>query len=248
MKADALVTGHYVNRVKKNKDAEMYRALDLNRDQSYFLFSTTQEQLNYLRFPLGQMKKYETRKIASDLKLNVADKPDSQDICFVPNGDYASVIKKFKPESFQKGNILDTEGNIIGEHDGIINFTIGQRKGIGVAFKEPLYVININAKNNEIIVGPKKALSIKKIYLKNINFLGDIKSNKNNLFVKVRSTGRLIKSEINIVNNIAEINLKEIETGISPGQACVFYSKDQFGDKVLGGGWIVRTENNFLSP
>jgi len=247
MKADALITGHYVNRIKKNGNAEMYRAIDLTRDQSYFLFSTTQEQLNFLRFPLGQMQKKETRKIASELKLNVADKPDSQDICFVPNGNYASVIKKFRPESFQKGNILDIEGNIVGKHDGIINFTIGQRKGIGIAYKEPLYVININAKTNEVIVGNREALAIKKIYLKNLNLLSDVEEYNNNLFIKVRSTGRLVKAKVNLNDTGAEVNLDELETGISPGQACVFYSKNQFGDKVLGGGWIVKTENNYLS-
>ncbi len=247
MKADALITGHYVNRIQKNGNAEMYRAIDLTRDQSYFLFSTTQEQLNFLRFPLGQMQKKETRKIASELKLNVADKPDSQDICFVPNGNYASVIKKFRPESFQKGNILDIEGNIVGKHDGIINFTIGQRKGIGIAYKEPLYVININAKTNEVIVGNREALAIKKIYLKNLNLLSDVEEYNYNLFIKVRSTGRLVKAKANLNNTSAEVNLDELETGISPGQACVFYSKNQFGDKVLGGGWIVKTENNYLS-
>ena len=247
MKADALITGHYVNRIKKNGNAEMYRAVDLTRDQSYFLFSTTQEQLNFLRFPLGQMQKKETRKIASELKLNVADKPDSQDICFVPNGNYASVIKKFRPESFQKGNILDIEGNVVGKHDGIINFTIGQRKGIGIAYKEPLYVININAKTNEVIVGNRVALAIKKIYLKNLNLLSDVEEYNNNLFIKVRSTGRLVKAKVNLNDTGAEVNLDELETGISPGQACVFYSKNQFGDKVLGGGWIVKTENNYLS-
>jgi len=247
MKADALITGHYVNRIKKNGNAEMYRAIDLTRDQSYFLFSTTQEQLNFLRFPLGQMQKKETRKIASELKLNVADKPDSQDICFVPNGNYASVIKKFRPESFQKGNILDIEGNIVGKHDGIINFTIGQRKGIGIAYKEPLYVININAITNEVIVGNRVALAIKKIYLKNLNLLSDVEEYNNNLFIKVRSTGRLVKAKVNLNDTGAEVNLDELETGISPGQACVFYSKNQFGDKVLGGGWIVKTENNYLS-
>ncbi len=247
MKADALITGHYVNRIKKNGNAEMYRAIDLTRDQSYFLFSTTQEQLNFLRFPLGQMQKKETRKIASELKLNVADKPDSQDICFVPNGNYASVIKKFRPESFQKGNILDIEGNIVGKHDGIINFTIGQRKGIGIAYKEPLYVININAKTNEVIVGNRVALAIKKIYLKNLNLLSDVEEYNDNLFIKVRSTGRLVKAKVNLNDTGAEVNLDELETGISPGQACVFYSKNQFGDKVLGGGWIVKTENNYLS-
>ncbi len=247
MKADALITGHYVNRIKKNGNAEMYRAIDLTRDQSYFLFSTTQEQLNFLRFPLGQMQKKETRKIASELKLNVADKPDSQDICFVPNGNYASVIKKYRPESFQKGDILDIEGNVVGKHDGIINFTIGQRKGIGIAYKEPLYVININAKTNEVIVGNREALAIKKIYLKNLNLLSDVEEYNNNLFIKVRSTGRLVKAKVNLNDTGAEVNLDELETGISPGQACVFYSKNQFGDKVLGGGWIVKTENNYLS-
>ena len=247
MKADALITGHYVNRIKKNGNAEMYRAIDLTRDQSYFLFSTTQEQLNFLRFPLGQMQKKETRKIASELKLNVADKPDSQDICFVPNGNYASVIKKYRPESFQKGDILDIEGNVVGKHDGIINFTIGQRKGIGIAYKEPLYVININAKTNEVIVGNREVLAIKKIYLKNLNLLSDVEEYNDNLFIKVRSTGRLVKAKVNLNDTGAEINLDELETGISPGQACVFYSKNQFGDKVLGGGWIVKTENNYLS-
>ena len=247
MKADALITGHYVNRIKKNGNAEMYRAIDLTRDQSYFLFSTTQEQLNFLRFPLGQMQKKETRKIASELKLNVADKPDSQDICFVPNGNYASVIKKYRPESFQKGDILDIEGNVVGKHDGIINFTIGQRKGIGIAYKEPLYVININAKTNEVIVGNREALAIKKIYLKNLNLLSDVEEYNDNLLIKVRSTGRLVKAKVNLNDTGVEVNLEELETGISPGQACVFYSKNQFGDKVLGGGWIVKTENNYLS-
>ena len=244
---DALITGHYVNRIQKNGNAEMYRAADLTRDQSYFLFTTTQEQLNFLRFPLGLMQKNETRKIASELNLNVADKPDSQDICFVPNGNYASVIKKYKPETFKEGNILDIKGNIIGKHDGIINFTIGQRKGIGIAHTEPLYVVNINAKENEVIVGNREALTIKRIYLRDINLLSDVKKLNNNLFVKVRSTGRLIKAKVNFEKNESEVNLEENETGISPGQACVFYSKNKFGDKVLGGGWITRTINKYLS-
>ena len=185
----------------------MYRAVDLTRDQSYFLFSTTQEQLNFLRFPLGQMQKKETRKIASELKLNVADKPDSQDICFVPNGNYASVIKKYRPESFQKGDILDIEGKVVGKHEGIINFTIGQRKRIGIAYKEPLYVININAKTNEVIVGNREALAIKKIYLKHLNLLGDVEKHNASLFIKVRSTGRLIKAKVNLDKTKAVVNL-----------------------------------------
>ncbi len=247
LKADTLVTGHYVSRIQSNGDAEMYRASDLSRDQSYFLFTTTQEQLNFLRFPLGTLNKNETRKIASKLNLNVADKPDSQDICFVPNGNYASVIEKFRSESFKEGEIFDTKGNLVGKHKGIINFTIGQRKGIGISYKEPLYVVNIIAKENKIIVGNRDDLTIKKIYLRDINILGNIDSNKNDLFIKVRSTGRLIKAKVILNKNKAEVNLEENETGISPGQACVFYSKNKFGDKVLGGGWIASTVNKYLS-
>ncbi len=249
LKADALVTGHYVNRIQKNGMAEMYRAADLNRDQSYFLFATTQSQLNFLRFPLGNLQKNETRKIATKLNLNVAEKPDSQDICFVPNGDYSSVIKKYKSKSFRQGNILDTTGKIIGTHEGIIHYTIGQRKGIKISNVDPLYVVNIDATKNEIIVGTKKDLSIKKIYLKDLNLLTDVNKYYDNFFVKVRSTGRLIKAKIKInrKNNLGEINLKENEIGVSPGQACVFYSKTKIGDKVLGGGWITKADNNYLS-
>ena len=247
LKADTLVTGHYVNRIEESEGAAMYRALDLTRDQSYFLFSTTKEQLNFLRFPLGNLKKEETRKIASELNLNVADKPDSQDICFVPNGDYASVIKKYKPKSFKEGAIFDTEGNLLGKHEGIINYTIGQRKGIKISHKEPLYVIDINSSENKIIVGNKENLAVKKIYLKDLNLLGDIKKYNNNLFVKVRSTGKLIKAKIILNQTKGEVELQENEMGISPGQACVFYSKNKFGDKVLGGGWITKTINKYLS-
>ena len=247
LKADTLVTGHYVSRIEKNGKAEMYRATDLTRDQSYFLFATTQEQLNFLRFPLGKLKKDETRKIAAELNLNVADKPDSQDICFVPNNNYASVIKKYRPKSFKKGDILDISGNVIGKHEGIINYTVGQRKGIRVPYKEPLYVLSINAKENIVVVGNKEALSIKKIYLKNVNLLTDLKENNEDLFIKIRSTGRLIKAKIKLNKNDAEIKLEETEIGISPGQACVFYSKNKFGEKVLGGGWITNTVNKYLS-
>jgi tRNA-uridine 2-sulfurtransferase len=247
LKADALITGHYVSRIKKDKNAEMYRATDLTRDQSYFLFNTNQEQLNFLRFPLGKMLKEETRKIALELNLNVADKPDSQDICFVPNGDYASVIKKFKPKAFKSGNIIDIKGNIIGKHEGIINYTIGQRKRIRISHTEALYVVNINAHENTITVGTKDILTVNKIYLKDLNLLSDLNKYKENIFIKVRSTGKLTKAKVEINKIGAEITLQEIETGISPGQACVFYSKDKIGDKVLGGGWITSTENKYLS-
>jgi tRNA-specific 2-thiouridylase len=247
LKADALVTGHYVSRIKNNGSANMYRAKDKNRDQSYFLFSTTQEQLNFLRFPLGEIDKSETRNIAKKLKLNVAQKPDSQDICFVPNGDYASVIKKFRPESFKSGKILDMQGEQIGEHEGIINYTIGQRKGIKIANKDPLYVISINADNNTIIVGNKECLEIKEIKLRELNILGSKKEFNKIVKIKVRSTGKLLKAKINLLENSADVEILDKETGISPGQACVFYSKDEIGDKVLGGGWIHKAYNKNLS-
>jgi len=240
LKADALITGHYVKSVTEKNITNMYRAIDENRDQSYFLFNTTREQLNYLRFPLGGLLKSETRKIAQDLDLNVADKPDSQDICFVPNGDYVSVIKKLRPESLQKGNIKNTDGKVLGVHDGIINFTIGQRRGIKIAAKDPLYVIDINPEKNEIIVGSREDLIKKEITLKDINLLCDDKVFDKEIFVKVRSTGKLIKSKLKLDNDKGKLKLLDEEYGISPGQACVFYTKDKVGDKVLGGGWIAR--------
>ena len=240
LNADALITGHYVKSVTNNNVTNMYRAIDKDRDQSYFLFNTTREQLNYLRFPLGKLLKKDTREIAKNLKLNVADKPDSQDICFVPNGDYVSVIQKLRPESFKKGNIKNLKGEVLGVHDGIVNFTIGQRKGIKISAKEPLYVIDIIADKNDIIVGSKDELLKKEIVLKNLNLLVDKTFFENEIFVKIRSTGRLIKSKLNLTNGIARLSLLEDEYGISPGQACVFYSKDEYGDKVLGGGWIKK--------
>jgi len=240
LKADALVTGHYVKSITEGDSTDMYRGVDFNRDQSYFLFNTTKEQLNFLRFPLGNLLKNETRNIARELDLNVADKPDSQDICFVPNGDYASVIEKFRPNSFNKGNIKNIEGKVVGVHDGIINYTIGQRKGIKISNKNPLYVIKIIANKNEIIVGSKEYLVKTKINLKNLNIITNDKNDfKKELFVKVRSTGKLIRAKINIKEKSANIDLLEEEHGIAPGQACVFYSKNDNGHKVLGGGWIV---------
>ena len=247
LKADALITGHYVSRVQVNGHANMYRAKDQNRDQSYFLFSTTQEQLDYLRFPLGEIDKSETRLIAEKLNLNVANKPDSQDICFVPNGDYASVIKKFRPESFKPGKILNIDGKHIGEHDGIINYTIGQRKGIKISNNNPLYVVNIDADANTIIVGDKECLQVEEIKLKDLNILGSKKEFNEVINIKVRSTGRLLKARIKIFETSADVKILDKETGISPGQACVFYSKDDLGDKVLGGGWIDKTYNKNLS-
>tara|TARA_Y100000591_G_scaffold325109_1_gene345554 strand:+ start:616 stop:1734 length:1119 start_codon:yes stop_codon:yes gene_type:complete len=241
LNADALITGHYVKSITKNNQTNMYRAIDENRDQSYFLFNTTREQLNYLRFPLGGMLKNETREIAKKLNLNVANKPDSQDICFVPNGDYVSVIEKFSPDAFKKGNIKNLDGKVIGVHDGIINFTIGQRKGIKIANKDPLYVIEINSEDNEIFVGPKEKLIKKRIQLKDINLLVDKDDLKDEIFVKIRSTGKLIKSKLKIYDKSIHVDLLEDEYGISPGQACVFYKGDSHGSKLLGGGWIIKS-------
>ncbi len=247
LKADALITGHYVSRIQKNGHASMYRARDFDRDQSYFLFNTTQEQLDFLRFPLGEIEKSETRSIAKKLNLNVAEKPDSQDICFVPNGDYSSVIKRFRPESFKKGRILDLTGKQIGEHEGIINYTIGQRRGIKISSNKPLYVVNINADNNTVIVGHKENLEINMIDLRELNILATKKELEKIINIKVRSTGKLLKANVNVKNDLAKVEILDKETGISPGQACVFYSKDEVGDKLLGGGWINKTFNKNLS-
>ena len=239
LNADALITGHYVKSVTSNNTTNMYRAIDENRDQSYFLFNTTRDQLDYLRFPLGVLQKSETREIAQELNLNVADKPDSQDICFVPNGDYASVIQKFRPDSFKKGNIKNLQGKVIGVHDGIVNFTIGQRKGIKISNDEPLYVVKINSDKNEIIVGPREFLGKKEILLKDVNLLSEQQEFEKNIYVKVRSTGKLLGAKVKLAkNNNANVELDISEDGISPGQACVFYNKDPQGYKVLGGGWI----------
>ena len=240
LKADALITGHYVKSITKDNKTDMYRAIDENRDQSYFLFNTTREQLDYLRFPLGGLLKSETRDIAKKLDLNVADKPDSQDICFVPDGNYVSVIEKFRPEAFKKGNIKNLKGDVLGVHDGIVNFTIGQRKGIKIAAKEPLYVIDINADKNEIIVGQKNDLLKKEIILKDLNLLDDKEVFEDEILVKVRSTGKLLRSKLSFKEDKSVLNLLEDEHGISPGQACVFYKKDINGYKVLGGGWITK--------
>ena len=241
LKADALVTGHYVKSITEENNTEMYRGIDSNRDQSYFLFNTTKDQLNFLRFPLGNLLKDETREIARKLDLNVADKPDSQDICFVPNGDYASVIEKFRPNSFSKGNIKNMKGKVIGVHEGIINYTIGQRKGIGISDEKPLYVVKIIADRNEIVVGAKEYLARTHINLKDLNIITNDKNDfKKELFVKVRSTGKLIKAKIDINKTSASVNLLEEEHGIAPGQACVFYSKNNLGYKILGGGWITN--------
>jgi len=239
LEADALATGHYVKRVF-NTFAKMYRPEDLNRDQSYFLFNTTQQQLDFLRFPLGILSKMKTREIARDLNLNVANKPDSQDICFVPNGNYKKIIEKLKPNAFVEGKIINMKGDIVGNHNGVANFTIGQRKGIRVSSPEPYFVVKIDTKKNEVIIGSRDDLLIKNIFLKNINLLCKSNELKGNFFVKVRSAGNLLPCKL--VENGKKVVLEKGETGVSPGQACVFYKKDDLGIRVFGGGWIEKTE------
>ena len=243
LKADALITGHYVKSITTDNQTNMYRAIDENRDQSYFLFNTSREQLNYLRFPLGGMLKDETRSIAKKLNLNVADKPDSQDICFVPNGNYASVIEKLRPEAMDPGEIVDHEGNFVGKHQGVINYTVGQRRGLGIGgLEKPLYVIKLDVEGKKVIVGPKALLKTTHVPVEQINWLGDrsLQSKKEwHLSVKVRSTRPPREAILRPINDYsASVELVTPEEGVSPGQACVFYERK--GTRVLGGGWITR--------
>lgn len=238
--ADALVTGHYVKRVGDLIYSKMYQPVDINRDQSYFLFSTTQDQLDFLRFPLADLPKQQTREIAKKMNLVVAEKPDSQDICFVPNGDYKSVIEKLRPESYDPGNIVDLQGKVLGTHNGIINFTIGQRKGIKIGGQEEaIFVVKINPDTKEVIVGSRQDLNVSTIHVKDINFLCDPKNLEGNFLVKVRSTGKLLPCTVS--KNATLVVLDEGEPGVSPGQACVFYKQDDVGMRVYGGGWIAST-------
>ena len=238
--ADALVTGHYVKRIGDLTHSKMYQPVDINRDQSYFLFSTTQDQLDFLRFPLADLPKQQTRDIAKKMNLVVAEKPDSQDICFVPNGNYKSVIEKLRPESYDPGNIVDLHGKVLGTHNGIINFTIGQRKGIKIGGQEEaIFVVKINPDTKEVIVGSRQDLNVSTMHVKDINFLCDPKILEGNFLVKVRSTGKLLPCKVS--KNATLVVLDEGEPGVSPGQACVFYRQDDEGMRVYGGGWIAST-------
>lgn len=249
--AAALATGHYIR--SRLADPEtgrraLFRPLDHSRDQSYFLFATTQEQVDYLRFPLGDLPKAETREIARDLGLMVAEKSDSQDICFVPQGRYADIINKLQPTAATPGVIQHIDGRVLGEHEGIINFTIGQRRGIGVATGEPIYVIHLDAKNARVIVGPREALETRRIYLRDVNWLGDgaiddIPSGGLELFVKVRSTRPPLEAVLYPADEEGRIAVDLLggEAGIANGQACVFYESASEDTRVLGGGFISST-------
>lgn len=238
LKADALATGHYVQKFTNNNISELHQGVSEEKDQSYFLFSTTLEQLDYLMFPLGGQTKARTRVLARELGLDIADKPDSQDICFVPNGDYRKVINKVKPDACKPGRFMHIDGFDLGEHKGIVNYTVGQRKGLGIAFGEPIYVIRIDLKENIVYLGPESALVKTRFLLTDVNWIAQDKD-KNNLEVtaKIRSTTPGVSARLSVVSdNKLSVTLLEQEKAITPGQACVFYK----GSRVLGGGWITR--------
>ena len=236
--ADCLATGHYVRRVMGAGGAELHRAADPARDQSYFLFATTQDQLDYLRFPLGGMPKPAVREIAKELGLGVALKPDSQDICFVPDGDYAKIVKKVRPDAETAGEIVDLGGHVLGQHKGFIHFTVGQRKGLEIGGQaEPLYVIRLEPETRRVVVGPRRALAIASARVSGINWLGG--DDCGPLTAKVRSMAKPVPARL----DGEQLVFDTPEFGVSPGQAAVFYD----GERVLGGGWIEETEAALLT-
>ena len=242
--ADCMATGHYIQRAMGDHGAELHSAADANRDQSYFLFSTTPAQLEYLRFPLGHLRsKDETRALAAKHGLSVADKPDSQDICFVPNGNYASVIEKLRPGAGEPGDIVDMHGRVLGHHNGVIHYTIGQRRGLGIGgLADPLYVVKLDVDKKHVIVGPKSALATRIIPVREINWLGDAPFDSRDEWhvnVRVRSTRPPRAAIIRPSSaTTANVELLTPEEGVSPGQACVFY--DDASPRIFGGGWIWR--------
>ncbi|WP_127902803.1 tRNA 2-thiouridine(34) synthase MnmA [Solirhodobacter olei] len=244
LEADCMATGHYIQRKMGAEGPELHRAADAARDQSYFLFSTTAEQLSYLRFPLGHLgSKAETRALAARYGLPVADKPDSQDICFVPDGNYASVIEKLRPGAADPGEIVDMEGRVLGEHRGVIHYTIGQRRGLGIGgLAEPLYVVKLDPESRRVVVGPKEALETRVVPVRELNWLGDApltSAPEWHMEVRVRSTRPPRPAILRPISATeAKVELLTPEEGVSPGQACVFYAPDS--SRVLGGGWIWR--------
>jgi tRNA-specific 2-thiouridylase len=246
--AEALATGHYV-KSRARGDASGHRELctpeDLSRDQSYFLYATTQAQADYLRFPLGAFSKEQTREIAQALGMTVAEKPDSQDICFVPAGRYQDVVRRLRPESREPGAIMHVNGRVLGRHDGVINFTVGQRRRLGIAEGEPLYVVRIEAESRKVVVGPRAALLKRRIALRAVNWLGEFplaEADGMRLFVKVRSTRPPVAARLAVASSETAVILEELEAGLSPGQACVFYEQLGSGARILGGGVIDRAD------
>jgi tRNA-uridine 2-sulfurtransferase len=242
MGASALATGHYIQRLEGKQGAELHRAVDLDRDQSYFLFTTTKEQLEFVRFPLGGMPKAQTRALAAEFGLIVADKPDSQDICFVPDGKYTAVIEKMRPDAGLAGDIVHKDGRVLGQHKGIIHYTVGQRRGLRISNPEPLFVIKVDAEKRQVIVGSEEDLLVKDVSVKEINWLGDIDLKQGDavdILVKVRSMRPPKPATLTLFGkNEGVIHIHEGEKGVAPGQAAVFYSAEAGASRVLGGGWI----------
>jgi tRNA-specific 2-thiouridylase len=229
--ADCLATGHYVQRLVKDGRAELHKGADPRRDQSYFLYGTTRDQLDFLRFPLGAMPKDEVRRIAAETGLDVAAKPDSQDICFVPDGDYAGLVKKLRPETAAPGDIVDLAGRVLGQHRGIVHFTIGQRRGIDVGgMAEPLYVVRIEPEERRVVVGPRRALAVSAMRIEQLNWVAE---DQREVSVKVRSLAAPVPATI----EGDWIRFSGGEQGVAPGQAAVLYD----GSRLLGGGWIAET-------
>ena len=250
--ASAMATGHYIRRKTKQGHPSLYTGVDPSKDQSYFLFATTKKQLDFVRFPLGSLTKDETRSVAKRHDLNVANKPDSQDICFVPEGKYAEVVRKLRPGSVEAGNIIDVNGNVLGKHNGIIDFTIGQRKGIGVGGRKGvddnnsiLYVIALDTEKNNVIVGPKEFLSCNKIKISDCNWLIDLQQDSEfRVLVKLRNSSQPVIGtiKVNFDNNLAYLTFDEPQFGVSTGQAAVFYNIKE-SSHILGGGWITEAPN-----
>jgi len=246
--AQVMATGHYVaSRRLADGSRALFRAREAERDQSYFLFATTREQLDMLRFPLGDLTKAETREIARRFGLAVADKHDSQDICFVPTGHYSDVIERLKPGAAEPGEIVDLDGHVLGQHDGIIHYTVGQRRGLGIATGHPLHVVRLDAAARRVVVGPRDALRTRRILLRDVNWIGGgvlgevLAHERREVFVKVRSTRAPQAAWLSSEAGIVEVELIEGEEGVSPGQACVFYDAAEGQARVLGGGFIRGT-------
>jgi tRNA-specific 2-thiouridylase len=239
--ASALVTGHYIeSRLRPDGHRELVTPTDMARDQSYFLFATTQEQVDFLRFPLGRLPKSETRALAASLGLAVADKPDSQDICFVPDGRYADLILKLRPDAAEAGEIVHVDGRVLGRHNGIIHYTIGQRRGLGIADAEPLYVVRLDPARKQVIVGPRDALKRHDIAVAGMNWLGDepLSETPQPAFARIRSTRPPVEASVRRTERGATVSIPAGEYGVSPGQACVLYDGTGPGARVLGGGFI----------